>query len=428
MKIRSSSLLSIFYSVLCLFFSATSGYSHSYSLDADPNYSFAITTRQPTAGEMAVAIQARLGKPVTVVSSLTNANTAYSPTRGDTGVSPFYIYGPGPNGIVENLNLQSSIITGLVTAQLLQSGTDTIGGVSFNRYICRVFSATQFFDCLVKVVGFSGNSSSYAAVWSFYQNSGPRAIGGAIVNLSARANVLTGDNIEICGFIINGSGNKRVVVRGLGPSLGISGQLADPVLYLYDSSGSLIYSNNNWKDSQQTDIQATGLQPSNDLDSAIVITLNPGAYTAIVVGNGGGTGIGLCEVYEVSGTAVLANLSARAYVGTGNSILITGLIVTATNSGPEIVIRVLGPTFNGILSSPLQNPTLELYNSSGTLIAYNDNWQDSQYSDIQASGYAPPNYYEPAILTNLVPGAYTAIVRGYGSTTGTALAEVYKIQ
>jgi hypothetical protein len=139
------------------------------------------------------------------------------------------------------------------------------------------------------------------------------------LNLSTRANVLTGDNVVIGGFIINGSDSKNVIIRGIGPSSGVPGALADPVLELYRGN-TLLMTNNNWKDTQQSAIQQTGIPPPNDLESAIISALSPGAYTAVLRGNGGSTGIGLVEVYDLNATtsnAQLANLSTRGFVQDG---------------------------------------------------------------------------------------------------------------
>jgi hypothetical protein len=158
---------------ICLFvgFAATARGNALY-LDADPTYSFGST--QPNIYVMATAIQARLGKAVTVVTTLPNENTTFPPVLGDSGNPPYYVYGPSINGAVKNLNLNTTIINGLTSAKIRFSGTDVIAGVSFNRFVLRVSTATQYNDILVKVIGFSGTPSSYSAVWDFDQISSPR--------------------------------------------------------------------------------------------------------------------------------------------------------------------------------------------------------------------------------------------------------------
>lgn len=255
------------------------------------------------------------------------------------------------------------------------------------------------------------------------------AIAGAqslpFVNVSSRADVLTGQNVAIAGFIINSTATttKQVLIRGLGPSLGLSGSLTNPTLTLNGPNG-LIYSNNNWKDSQQSAISATGLQPSNDLESAIIWTLAPGTYTATLAGNNGGTGIGLIEVYDISGSAPLVNVSTRARVGILDNVLIGGVIV---QDGTRAVIRALGPSLTGV-SGTLQNPKLDFYNASGTLVASNDNWASgSAHSEIQQLGLAPTNPNESALLLTLGASNYTAIVSGVNSTTGVGSVEYYAL-
>jgi hypothetical protein len=267
---------------------------------------------------------------------------------------------------------------------------------------------------------FSAIFAAYSAAYATGVNP------GVLANLSSRAQVLTGDNVVIAGFVITGSGTKTVVIRGLGPSLiGLTGVLADPTLSLHDSLGNPIYSNDNWRDTQQSQIQATGLQPSNDLESAIIWTLYAGSYTATLAGNNGGTGLGLVEVYDTSGSDQLANLSTRALVGVGDNVLIAGLIARSTTSA---LFRAIGPSLSDYgVTNALQNPTLELHDGYGALIASNDNWQDTQALDIQATGLAPTNRLESAILTNLAPGTYSAIVQGVNNTTGVGIVEVYAL-
>lgn len=263
---------------------------------------------------------------------------------------------------------------------------------------------------------------------------------GKQLNISTRLNVLTGDNVGIGGFIITGTGSKTVLLRALGPSLsafGISGLLPDPTLELHDHTGAVIGFDNNWKDSpsQQTLIQNTGLAPSNDLEAAMVQTLSPGAYTAIVQGNGGATGIGLIEVYDVdpNSSSTLANISTRGFANTGDSVMIGGEIIGrglgANGAGSaKVLLRAIGPTLPASIANRLQDPMLELHDGNGALITSNDDWKSSQQSEIAATGLAPTDDRESAILWVLIQGNYTAIVRGKNGTTGVALIEAYKVQ
>ena len=258
----------------------------------------------------------------------------------------------------------------------------------------------------------------------------------AFQNLSARAHVFTGERILIDGFIIEGSESKKVLIRGLGPSLagfGILNFLADPTLSLFDHTGTLIAANDNWKSTQQAQIQATGLAPSNDFEAAILATLSPGAYTAFLQGKSATSGIGLAEIYDVdpSVNAQVTNLSARGFVGSGNDVLIGGIIIGGgpTGSVQRVLIRALGPSLSSAgVASPLANPILSLRDINGTVIANNDNWQDSQQADIAATGKAPSNMKESAILALLAPGNYTAVVTGKNGATGVGLIEFYSLQ
>jgi hypothetical protein len=246
--------------------------------------------------------------------------------------------------------------------------------------------------------------------------------------------VQTGQNVLIGGFVITGSASKKVIIRAIGPSLtqaGLTGVLANPVLELHRSNGSLITSNDNWKDTQQAAIQATGVPPKNDLESAIVATLAPGAYTAIVSGKNATSGIGLVEVYDLNPAAAskLVNVSSRGFVQTGDNVMIGGFVLGGGTGAAKIIVRAIGPSLSQSgISGALANPTLELHNSNGALIKSNDNWKHSQQAEIQATGIPPKNDFESAIVATLSPGAYTAIVAGKNGGIGVALVEVYKLQ
>ena len=255
---------------------------------------------------------------------------------------------------------------------------------------------------------------------------------GQLLNISTRLRVLTGDNVLIGGFIILGPDSKQVVIRGIGPSLGVfvAGALADPTLELHASDGTVIATNNNWKSDQQAEIEATGLAPTNDLESAIAATL-PGdgaSYTAILKGNQGTTGVGLVEAYDLDTTAnsKLANISTRGFVDAGDNVLIGGFI--AREGVADVIVRAIGPSLTNFgIAGALQNPTLELHDNFGATIASNDDWKDSQQDEIVATGLQPSNDLEAGILATLPPGAYTAIVRGINDTTGVGLVEVYDL-
>jgi plastocyanin len=253
------------------------------------------------------------------------------------------------------------------------------------------------------------------------------------LNISTRVEALTGDQVPIGGFIVTGPDPKRVILRAIGPSLadaGVSNPLADPVMELHASDSSLITTNDNWKDSDEANIEATGLAPVNDLESAIVTTLDPGSYTAVVTGKNGGTGVSLVEAYDLDQPAdsQLGNISTRGFVGTNEDVMIGGFILGGGGADTTVVARGIGPSLTDFgVTDALPDPTLELHDAFGVLIQSNDNWKDDQQTDIEATGLQPSNDLESAVLATLAPGAYTAIVTGSGGVTGVALVEVYRL-
>ena len=252
------------------------------------------------------------------------------------------------------------------------------------------------------------------------------------LNISTRVFVDTGERVSIAGFIVTGDVPKKVLLRGIGPSLAASGvpnPLANPTLTLFDESGNMLLMNDDWQDSQPAEIIATGIPPQNDLESAIVATLAPGRYTAVLAGTNGTTGNGLVEVYDLEpGTnSTLANLSTRGFVGTGDNVMIGGLII-GSGDLPIVVLRAIGPTLaSSGIANPLLDPTIELHDGNGAVIGFNDNWQDSQLQAVRATQLAPTDDRESAIVAFLDPGNYTAIVRGEGGTSGVALVEAYRV-
>jgi hypothetical protein len=245
--------------------------------------------------------------------------------------------------------------------------------------------------------------------------------------------VQTGSEVLIGGFVITGSNAKTVVIRAIGPSLsgfGVPGALADPILDLFDANQNLIQENDNWRQGQEADIMSTGLAPSDDRESAVILTLEPSAYTVVVSSSTGGNGIGLIEVFDVDPAvgSILANISSRGFVGTGDNVLIGGFIIAPVNTSANVIVRAIGPSLSGSnVAGALQDPTLTLHNGNGTVIASNDNWRDSQEALIESNNLAPTDNRESAIFASLSAGNYTAIVRGRNDTTGVALVEVYRV-
>ena len=256
------------------------------------------------------------------------------------------------------------------------------------------------------------------------------------LNISTRGRVATGDRILIAGTIITGNVAKKVIFRAVGPSLAganVGEPLQDPVLELYGAGGALIATNDNWKDTQQADIEASGLEPARDSESAIVATLQPGNYTAIVRGKAETEGVALAELYELDRAAgsKLANISTRGFVDRGDNAMIAGVIL-----GPEaasvssVILRAIGPSLreSGV-ANPLGNPTLVLHDRNGNVIKSNDNWQESaDRQTISDRGLAPGHSDESAIFATLAPGNYTAVLRGFDESSGVAVVEAYHLE
>ena len=263
----------------------------------------------------------------------------------------------------------------------------------------------------------------------------PSPSGSHFANISTRMDVGTGNNVMIAGFIVSGSQSKTIIVRALGPTLGsygVANALNDPMLELHDSSGATIATNDDWQTgSQASQISSSGYAPTNSNEPALIATLPAGAYTAIVRGYNNSTGVALVEVYELDTLATrLSNISTRGQVGTDQNVLIGGLIINGSTS-KKLIIRAVGPSLASppfSLSGTLSNPTLELHDSSGNLLASNDDWgSGTQAAAISASGYQPSNARESAIIATLASGNYTAIVRGVNNSTGIALVEAYDL-
>jgi hypothetical protein len=302
-------------------------------------------------------------------------------------------------------------------------------------------------DYMTIVSDLGGGNVAYTATFNgeqdiYYVRVAPPSL--KTLNLSTRARVLTGERVLIAGFIITGAAPKRVIIRGIGPSLsGVGVTLSDPTLEVRQGD-TLVAENDNWKTkpdgtSQQAEIEGTTIPPKNDFESALVLTLNPGSYTAILSGNNDGTGVGMVEVYDLEQTAnsQLANISTRGFVDTGDNAMIAGLITGEGDSEAQaqVVVRALGPSLNNSgIQDVLQDPTLALHDVNGAILATNDNWktndqtQQSQEALVRSSTLVPPHDSESAIVATLPPGRHTAIVRGKNNSTGVGLVEVYNLQ
>jgi hypothetical protein len=256
---------------------------------------------------------------------------------------------------------------------------------------------------------------------------------GDLGNLSTRGLVGRGEDVLIGGIIVTGNTPKRVVLRAIGGPLNINGTpgagvLQDPVLDLHDSSGNTLQANDDWRYGPELEMEASTLAPNGDYDSALIATLSPGNYTAIVHGYAHGTGIALVEAYDpdpASGSR-LAEMSTRGNVRTGDEILIGGFIVS--NGATRVLLRAIGPALTAFgISNALQNPTLELRDGNAALIEANDDWKSDNRQEITDTGIPPVDDRESALVRTLVSGSYTALVRGKNSSIGIALVEIYRL-
>lgn len=271
-----------------------------------------------------------------------------------------------------------------------------------------------------------------------YTTSPPRAVA---LNIATRLPVGSGQNVLIGGFIIQGPTAKRLMIRAVGPSLTgiVSGALQDPRLELRDGGGTLIGSNDNWRSSaiggvvdtdQAIDLEATGIAPNHAAESALIATLNPGPYTAIVAGANNATGIAVVEIYDLDAvySSTLANISTRGFVQAGDNVMIGGFIYLGGAGQTNVVVRAIGPSLSALgISNPLSDPMLELRDGNGGLVASNDDWKSSPDAAIlQRLGFQPSNDAEAAIYQSSLPrGPYTAIVRGKNGGTGVGVVEAY---
>ena len=278
----------------------------------------------------------------------------------------------------------------------------------------------------VNVVNGQNTKVDYVVTGSATPTPTPGA-GATLANISTRAVVGTGENVLIGGFIVTGTQAKRVIVRGIGPSLPLPGKMLDPMLVLHDASGAVMGANDNWgQNGNSQEIVASGIPPSNPSEAALLMSLPPGSYTAVLSGASQTTGTAVVEVYDLDPAAdsKLANISTRAAVQTGDNVLIGGLIVVG-QSGADVIVRAIGPSLP--VEGAMPNPTLELRDANGGVLAFNDDWRSSQQAAIINTGVPPTHDAESAIVTTFSPGAYTAIVRGGNGTTGVAVVEVYQL-
>jgi hypothetical protein len=364
-------------------------------------------------------------------------------------------------GVIGNDGHRGSLAkvgSGVLTLQSNNCISDTVGLSLVSGSIIKLdftgppdLIASLVVDGVSQPPGIYGGPMSGAPnILPEFAGSGTVKVGSILGNISTRAFVQTGDNVMIGGFIVQGTEPKEVVIRAIGPELtqyGVPNALADPRLELHDASGALIASNNDWQHTiiggiitgdQVVQIQVSGYAPADNSESAMIVSLPPGNYTAIVLGVNNTTGVALVEVYDrfPAPNSILSNISTRSFVQTGDNVMIGGFIVQGTQP-KKVILRAIGPELSQFgVPNPLADPTLELHDSTGALIASNDNWMTTiiggiitsdQVQDIRDSGHAPTDPSESAIIAELPPGNYTAIVRGVNETTGVGLVEVYDL-
>jgi phospholipase/lecithinase/hemolysin len=404
-------------------------------------------------------VTATAARDIALVSRLANAGAQYIlvPNITPLGVIPRYASEPAR---ITALNADSAAyrdelgadLTALQSSLATQGLTPTIYRVDMWADVVRVLSNGPRFG-FTNITSPSQGSSGSPDRSIFWDDVHPTTAGhfrlaktafdamtnlppapSKALNISTRVFVDTGERVSVAGFIVTGDVAKKVLVRGIGPSLaadGVPTPLANPTVTLFDSAGNVKMTNDDWKNSPDAaEIMSTGLAPTNDFESAVIANLAPGQYTAQLAGKDNGTGNGVVEVYDLqSGTsATLANLSTRGYVGTGDNVMIGGLII-GNGDNPIMVFRALGPSLASFgITNPLADPTLELYDSNGTLIGFDDDWKIPQIQAVRAVNLAPPNDRESAIVSAFLgPGNYTAVVRGKNNATGVALIEAYRV-
>jgi len=358
------------------------------------------------------------GGRTTFASGLTNPEAVAFDNAGNLFVSAFYStsYPGGAIYKITSGGVRSTFAIGV--SPFAPMACDSAGNLFVSDFGGNIY---KFTPSRVRSTFAPGVSGSLA----FQPTLTPTA---TLVNISTRGSVETGDNMLISGFIVSGSDSQQVIIRGLGPTLtsfGVPDALQDPVLELHNTT-SMMTSNDDWQSAANANQIPINYRPANSHESAIMTTLQPGAYTTVMHGKNSTTGIGLLEVYStLSG---LTNVSTRGFVGTGDHVLIGGFISSGGNGSLQVIIRALGPTLTQFgVSSALADPTLSLMDGNGNVVAFNDNWKNTQQTVIQNSGFAPPSDLESAILAILPNGNYTAIVSGKNGTTGVSLLEVYKV-
>jgi mono/diheme cytochrome c family protein len=363
-----------------------------------------------------------IASPLEVLSVYLSQDTSHLAVRFNSHVDP------ATATLIANYAVDQSIT---VSDATVSSEPDTV--------ILTVSPLNPNQTYVLTVSNVQDRAASANTIWpqsqtSFVAQGIPNPTSSRLANISTRLQSGVGEDVLIAGFILHGGPDKRIMIRGIGPSLnssGIANVLPDPVLEQYDSIGALIATNDNWADNyNQQEIIDTGIAPGSLLESVILARLPSNdsgvAYTTVLRDANNLTGVGLLEVYDLDRglDSRVLNISTRGRVDVGENALIGGVIVAGPIS-QRVIVRAIGPS----LPAPgrLGDPTLELHDGNGGLLASNDNWRSDQEAEIIATGIPPSNDLESAIVTLLPAANYTAIVRGVNNTTGVALVEVYAL-
>jgi hypothetical protein len=247
-------------------------------------------------------------------------------------------------------------------------------------------------------------------------------------SIATRGFITNSTGALIGGFSISGTVSKSVLIRAIGPSLSayFTNPLSDPTLALFDASGHVIVANNDWGNAANADQIPTNLRPANPKEAAILITLSPGQYTAVVAGNNGSQGVGLVQIYDRDGgtASQLDAIATRGFITNSTGALIGGFSVGGTTPKP-VLVRAIGPSLSAYFNNPLTDPTLGLYNANGQQIATNNDWATAPNANQIPTSLRPTDAKESAILVTLAPGDYTAIVAGNNGSQGIGLVQVY---
>lgn len=408
----------------------------------------------------AANVTAAAARTTALVSRLANAGAKYilAPNLPPVGDIPKYSNDPARIAVLNtdsaNYRLElDADLNALQSSLAAQSLTPAIYRVDIWTNTIRMFSNGPRYGLTNITSPAQDNSSANPDKYIFWDDVHPTTAGhyqiakaaydaitlppptfSKALNIATRVFVDIGERVSIAGFIVTGDVSKKVLIRGIGPSLmtdNVPTPLADPILTLFDESGNMLTTNDNWRDSPRAaDIIATGIPPKDNLESAILTSLAPGHYTAVLSGKDNGIGNGVVEVYDLEegSNSTLANLSTRGFVGAGDNVLIGGLII-GNGDSPLIVLRAIGPSLaSSGIANPLLNPTLELHDGNGATIAFNDDWKIPQMQAVRGTTLAPTDDREAAIVAAfLSPGNYTAIVRGKNGATGVAVVEAYRL-